>query len=47
MLVKGTHVLFLGLAGEYPCRNVDLLSHVSIEDLGYTKAIQDAVGDKK
>lgn len=35
-----------GMAGEYPCRNVDLMSVVSIEDLGYTKAMQQALGDK-
>lgn len=34
-----------GMAGDYPCRNVDLLSHISIEDLGYTKAMQEAYRD--
>jgi len=35
-----------GMAGDYPCRNVDLLSHISIEDLGYTKEMQLAYNDK-
>jgi len=35
-----------GMAGDYPCRNVDLMSHISIEDLGYTKAMQEAYKDR-
>jgi len=35
-----------GMAAEYPCRNIDLLSHISIEDLGYSKAMQEALNDK-
>lgn len=35
-----------GMAGEYPCRNVDLLSHISIEDLGYSKALQRKYNDR-
>jgi len=34
-----------GMAGEYPCRNVDLLSHISIEDLGYSKELQSKYRD--
>lgn len=35
-----------GMAGEYPCRNIDLLSHISIEDLGYTKELQSKYNDR-
>jgi len=35
-----------GMAGEYPCRNIDLLSHISIEDLGYTQELQRGLNDK-
>lgn len=35
-----------GMAGEYPCRSVDLMSHISIEDLGYTKELQKSLNDK-
>lgn len=34
-----------GIAAGYPCRNIDLLSHISIEDLGYTKEKQQKLRD--
>jgi len=36
-----------GMAGDYPCRNVDLLSHISIEDLGYSKELQKRYRDRE
>jgi len=35
-----------GMAADYPCRNIDFLSQVSIEDLGYTKAMQEDLKDQ-
>jgi len=34
-----------GMAGDFPCRNIDLMSHISIEDLGYTKEKQRQLRD--